>query len=191
VDSKRQLRKRLRAVRREHAAALPESTRALLFLRPPAALLGLFPDDATVGLYRAEADEAPTGAYARFFLERGHAIALPRFAERDSPMAFARHADPYAETDLAAGPFGLMQPGDDAEPLVPQVLFAPLLGFTANGERLGRGGGHYDRWLAEHPGTIAIGMAWDCQLVDAMPGEEHDVPLTAVVTPTRLYGPFG
>ena len=57
-------------------------------------------------------------------------------------------------------------------------------------ERLGQGGGHYDRWLAHHPDTIRIGMAWDGQLVDELPVEPHDVPLDAVVTPTRLYGPF-
>jgi hypothetical protein len=39
VDDKRQLRRTLRAARREHAASFAESTRALLFLRPPAALL--------------------------------------------------------------------------------------------------------------------------------------------------------
>ena len=39
-------------------------------------------------------------------------------------------------------------------------------------------------------GALAIGLAWDCQLVDDLPHEAHDRPLAAVVTPTRLYGPF-
>jgi 5-formyltetrahydrofolate cyclo-ligase len=70
------------------------------------------------------------------------------------------------------------------------VLFVPLIGFTADGARLGQGGGHYDRWLPEHPGTLTIGLAWDCQLEDTLPHEAHDQPLRAVVTPTRLYGPW-
>jgi 5-formyltetrahydrofolate cyclo-ligase len=70
------------------------------------------------------------------------------------------------------------------------VLFVPVVGFTEDGARLGQGGGHYDRWLAAHPGAVAIGLAWDCQRVDALPVEPHDAPLAAVVTPTRLYGPF-
>ena len=37
---------------------------------------------------------------------------------------------------------------------------------------------------------LAIGLAWDCQLVDDLPTEPHDCPLNAVITPTRLYGPF-
>jgi 5-formyltetrahydrofolate cyclo-ligase len=62
------------------------------------------------------------------------------------------------------------------------------VGFTASGARLGQGGGHYDRWLAEHPGTLAVGLAWDAQLCDTLPTEPHDAPLAAVVTPTRIYG---
>ena len=77
----------------------------------------------------------------------------------------------------------------DAPLVQPQVLFVPLVSFTT-GARLGQGGGHYDRWLADHPDTVAIGLAWDCQLVDALPIEPHDIPLTAIITPTRIYGPF-
>ena len=188
--SKHDLRATLRARRREHVAALPDSTRALLFLRPPRPIADLVPPGATVGLYRAHPHEAPAASYARFFYEAGHPIALPRFADRDSAMEFAAFTDPFGESDLAAGPFNLMQPGTDAASVSPQVLFVPLIGFTADGHRLGQGGGHYDRWLDAHPDTLAIGLAWDCQLADDLPLEPHDRPLAAVVTPTRLYGPF-
>src|SRR3546814_6880034 len=58
-----------------------------------------------------------------------------------------------------------------------------------DGRRLGQGGGHYDRWLAAHPGARAIGLAWDEQLCEDLPHETHDIRLDAIVTPTRLYGP--
>ncbi len=190
MESKSELRKKLLQARKSHVAALPESMRALVFHRPPAPLLELVPPGAAIGLYRANAHEAPAQSYAKFFQEAGHAIALPRFVDRASAMAFAAHSDPFEESDCEAGPFGLPQPLASAEDIVPQVLFVPLVGFTATGERLGQGGGHYDRWLADHPGTIAIGLAWDSQLVDALPTEPHDIPLTAIVTPTRFYGPF-
>ena len=64
------------------------------------------------------------------------------------------------------------------------------MGFTAQGKRLGQGGGHYDRWLASRPATLRIGLAWDAQLVEELPVEPHDMALNAIVTPTRLYGPF-
>ena len=184
------IRKTLRAKRRDHVAALPENMRALMFHRPPAPLLDLVPDDGAIGLYRAGPLEAPTASYARFFFEQGRTIALPRFWAKDRAMDFAVHADPYEESDCEAGPFGIPQPVGDADSANPSVLFVPLLGFTAEGARIGQGGGHYDRWLADHPETTAIGLAWDGQRVDDLPTEAHDIPLAAVVTPTRIYGPF-
>ncbi len=141
-----------------------------------------------VGVYHANPLEAPAAGYAKFFHESGHQIALPRFASRAAAMEFAVHSDPFGDSDLEVGPFGMLQPEGDASTVKPDVLFVPLIGFTEDGDRLGQGGGHYDRWLADHPGRMAIGMAWDAQLCEQLPTEPHDVALDAVVTPTRLYG---
>ena len=187
---KQQLRDELRRKRIEHAVNLPPEVSALVFSRPPGPVLELVPESATVGLYRADAGEAPTSGYTRFFFERGHPVALPRVTTLDKPMEFRRHTDPYDESDLEAGVWGLRQPGADAPIVVPEVLFMPLVGFTAKGDRLGQGGGYYDRFLAAHPQTIAIGMAWDVQEVPELPTELHDMRLGAIVTPTRVLGPF-
>ncbi|GAD47327.1 putative 5-formyltetrahydrofolate cyclo-ligase [Caenibius tardaugens NBRC 16725] len=188
--SKDALRQIFRNRRRAHVAALPSGTRALLFHRPPRPIVDLIPEGAQIGLYRATPNEAPAAAYARFFQEAGHRIALPRFSARNEPMGFAEFADPFDESDLVQGPYGMAQPPESALAITPDVLFVPLLGFTADGHRLGQGGGHYDRWLEAHPGTIAIGLAWDCQLNDELPLEPHDRHMTAIITPTRLYGPY-
>src|SRR5207237_8390109 len=81
-------------------------------------------------------------------------------------------------------------PGVDAQVVVPEVLFMPLVGFTAKGDRLGQGGGYYDRYLAAHPAILAFGMAWDVQEVPELPIELHDMRLSAIITPTRVLGPF-
>jgi len=188
--TKAELRSELRKTRREHVEAQPGSIRALLFHRPPASLLDLIAPDAVIGLYHAGPFEAPAAAYAGFFAERGHAIALPHFADREAAMAFREHSDPFGASDLVPGPFGPLQPAGEPEIMVPDVVFVPLIGFNERCERLGQGGGHYDRWLAEHPGRVTIGLAWDAQRVEpasALPVEEHDQRLDAVVTPTRIY----
>ncbi len=187
IDARQGLRSKLRAARRAHVAALPAATRALVMMRPPGAVADLAPADAVVGLYHATGDEAPTRSYAKWLSENGRRLALPWFAARGEAMHFREWLDPYSDDALVAGPYGALQPGDDAAELVPEVAFVPLLGFTAGGDRLGQGGGHYDRWLAAHPGVTALGLAWDCQLVDALPLEPHDRMMDAVITPTRLY----
>lgn len=190
AERKRQLRTELRRKRQEHAATLPSEVSALVFSRPPQQVLELVPAEATIGLYRSDEGEAPSRGYIRFFFERGHPIALPRVTTLDKPMEFRRHTDPYEESDLEAGVWGLRQPRTDAPVVVPQVLFMPLVGFTAKGDRLGQGGGYYDRYLAAHPQVVAIGMAWDVQEVAELPTELHDMRLSAIVTPTRVLGPF-
>ena len=177
VPEKTELRRTLRAARKAHVEALPDSIRGLLFHRPPAPLLARIGDEAVIGLYHSDPFEAPAGGYARFFHEAGHTLALPRFATRAAPMAFAHYSDPHADTDLEIGPFGMLQPGSEAEPLIPDVLFVPLIGFTPALERLGQGGGHYDRWLAEHRPALTVGLAWDAQACEALPTEPHDAPL--------------
>lgn len=185
---KARLRRRLRAERLAYAQALDPRVAALVLRRPPAGLAALVPQGVVIGVYAAIPGEAPALGFARHFHEAGHPIALPWFAGRAAPMQFRQWLSPWLDDALEPGPFGA-QPGADAPELVPQVLFVPLVGFTPSLARLGQGGGHYDRWLGLHPEAIAIGLAWDCQMVDALPSEPHDAPLAAIVTPTRLYGP--
>lgn len=181
------LRATLRTIRREHVFNLPDATRGLLFMRPPAPVAAMVPEGSTVGLYHSTEFEAPTASYAKWFFENGRHVALPWFADRGSPMTFRAWDNPFDDETLVAGPYGALQPGPDAAETLPETVFLPLIGFTAAGQRLGQGGGHYDRWLGEHPEVRAIGMGWDCQLVDELPLEPHDCALAAVVTPTRLY----
>lgn len=190
VAQKKALRTELRRRRREFAANLPAEVGALVFNRPPAAVLDLIPAGATIGLYRADPGEAPTERYALFFHERGHLIARPRVTTLDAPMEFHLHANPLDESELEPGPLGLRQPPAHTPIVVPEVLLMPLVGFTARGDRLGQGGGFYDRYLAAHPTVIAIGMAWDVQEVAELPTELHDIRINAIVTPTRVLGPF-
>ena len=67
------------------------------------------------------------------------------------------------------------------------VLCTPLVAFDASGARLGMGGGFYDRTLAnwQKHQVYPIGIAHDCQQVDAIPVKHWDVPLPEIITPTR------
>lgn len=188
VDDKQKLRDELRAQRKAHVAALPQAIKGLLFLRPPGPVTALVGEGATAGLYHALANEAPTRGYAKWLSENGRTVALPWFEDRDAPMRFRAWVDPYDDAGLEMGPHRHLQPPADADELFPDVAFVPLLGFTAKGDRIGQGGGHYDRWLAANPSVLALGLAWDCQLRDSLPSELHDRTLRGVITPTRFYG---
>lgn len=66
------------------------------------------------------------------------------------------------------------------------INIVPGLAFTTKGDRLGSGAGYYDRFLAAHPKTIRIGLAYELQLVDRLPRESHDQTLDFIVTEDQV-----
>ncbi len=190
VTDKQALRAELKQRRRDHVAAIPEWQQGLLFARPPETIAALVPAGAVISAFHEMPGEIPASNYARWFTERGHKVALPWLAKRGAPMQFREWENPFDDSTLVPDPYSALQPQENAALLVPEVMFCPLLGFSSSGARIGYGAGFYDRWLAENPPLLAIGLAWDCQLEESIPMEPHDVSLDLIVTPSRVYGPF-
>lgn len=184
-ESKQSLRRRMRAARLAFWQSLPERHRALIFSRPPAFVLPLLKEAQTIGLYAPLPGEVPTRGYAMYLMDQGMRLALPWFADRDAPMLFRSWTG--LEEELVEGPFGAHQPSDAMPLAEPDALFLPLLAFDATLNRLGQGGGHYDRYLAERPHLPRLGLAWSIQQVETVPGEPHDQRLDAVITEQRAF----
>ena len=114
-------------------------------------------------------------------------VCLPVVLGPARPLVFRRH-----DGRLEPGGFGTSHPPADAPELVPQVLIVPLAGFDRQGNRLGYGGGFYDRTLeklrAAGP-AIAIGLAYAVQEIRAIPAEPTDQPLDMIVTDQDLILP--
>lgn len=108
--------------------------------------------------------------------------ALVRWASDRSVDVFVPEVD---------GPDLRVAPGD-VDPTVLDAVIVPGLAFTRAGDRLGQGGGHFDRFLPRlAAGCLRIGVAFREQLVPHLPVEAHDVRLDAVVTDERSAGPGG
>lgn len=74
-------------------------------------------------------------------------------------------------------------PEDEPEPAAIDLVLVPGVAFTADGWRLGQGGGWYDRFLPMlRPDAVTVGVAFAAQVVDALPVEPHDVRVDLVVT---------
>lgn len=114
----------------------------------------------------------------------GLAVALPWFAGRDSAMEFR-----IADGALEPGPYRVLQPLPSAARCSPDLVLVPLLAFDDAGQRLGQGGGHYDRALASLPDAKRIGVGWSRQRVPALPTEAWDIALDAVVTEQGYWTP--
>ena len=65
-------------------------------------------------------------------------------------------------------------------------MITPGLAFDDNFSRLGKGGGYYDKFLSRAVNAKKIALAYDCQLVEKVPIEPHDLKVDAVITPTKI-----
>ena len=73
------------------------------------------------------------------------------------------------------------------EPKQLDVVIVPLLAFDRQGNRIGMGGGYYDRFLKKYPAALKIGLAFELQKIENIPVEPHDVPLDAIITEDGTY----
>ena len=86
--------------------------------------------------------------------------------------------------DLEIGRWGIAQPMFK-NPGIPDLIIVPGIAFDSHGNRLGRGKGYYDRYLAAHPGVHTLGVVFDFQILPKIPLEPHDHPVSGVVTDFR------
>jgi 5-formyltetrahydrofolate cyclo-ligase len=110
----------------------------------------------------------------------GKTICYPRVCGGELEFYHARRCE-----DLRVGSFGILEPGPTiSAPVSPSAIdlaVIPGLAFDADGHRLGRGKGYYDRFLASTK-ALTVGVCFACQQVSLIPTESHDVRLNLVMT---------
>lgn len=118
-------------------------------------------------------------------LEAGKTVALPRFSPVTKTYLAARIQNP--DQDLRCGQLGIREPTEACVefPLNRlELVLVPGVAFDLQGHRLGRGKGYYDRLLANVRG-VKCGVAFDEQIMDAVPVGPRDIHLDFILTPTR------
>jgi len=110
----------------------------------------------------------------------GARLALPVVETPARPLVFRAWAPGDA---LQRGHWNIPVPPDDAPVLTPRIMLAPLVGWDAEGYRLGYGGGYFDRTLAAlSPRPLAIGVGLEAARLATIFPQPHDIRLDAIVT---------
>ena len=142
----------------------------------------LWQPGAVISAYYQRGSEMDMTALNAALIAAGYDLALPVVLGRGHPLAFRR----YRPGDkLVKGVLEVMEPAADAPIVIPRVLLLPLLAFDRQGNRLGYGGGYYDRTVAlfRREGHIqAIGIAFAQQECENIPVGGTDAPLDWIVT---------
>ena len=89
--------------------------------------------------------------------------------------------------DVAKGNFGIMEPvSDDISDPEDGVIIMPGVAFDAELNRIGFGGGYYDRYLESHDNLLKVALAYDFQIVRHIDSEENDIKPDLIVTEKHI-----
>ncbi|MEI7411989.1 5-formyltetrahydrofolate cyclo-ligase [Pectobacterium aroidearum] len=147
----------------------------------------------SVAVFLSFDGELDTSPLIQQLWQQGKRVYLPVLHPfRAGYLLFLRYAP---DTELVRNRLKIMEPRLDVRQVLPlpqlDILLTPLVAFDHQGQRLGMGGGFYDRTLQYRNqmsrGPYPIGLAHDCQQVDALPVESWDIPLPEIITPSRHW----
>ncbi len=135
------------------------------------------PPGAKVAAFISLPGEISTAPILTALAARGHDICLPFTPKRGLALEFRA----WRPGDiLHPGRFGTVHP--EGPVMVPDFILVPLLAFDAAGNRLGYGGGYYDRTLAAYPAAYRLGTAFAAQEIPYVPTTPTDIKLHAIAT---------
>lgn len=173
---RQQMERRAGLSKRARKEAAREAARLFISTVP------LEPVDIIAG-YWPVSNEIDVSILLEMLQEQGYICALPVIQGLGRPLAFRRYEK---GAPLQPHPrFGMMEPYPAAPLVVPTVVIAPLVAFDKDGNRLGFGGGFYDRTLEDLSRSHVVftaGMAYSFQQVAMIPSLPHDQKMDCVIT---------
>ncbi len=138
----------------------------------------IFAGSDKIAIFSSLPDEIPTHRFIKEW-SKFKTILLPRI-ESEGVMNIYK----YNEATIATGNYGILEPSNSE--IVPaselDLIIVPGVAFTKRGERLGRGKGYYDRYLAQATcNAYKIGVCYSHQIVESLPTEQHDIIMDEII----------
>lgn len=135
-------------------------------------------------LYAPIRNEVDTFPLIEDALSKNKVVGLP-VTEDEGEMYFYSVFD---LSDLKPGKFGILEPPTDilVEPTKDTLMLLPAVAYDTRKNRIGYGGGYYDRYLARYEDFCKIGLAYDFQIMDGFEVDEHDQRVNYIITQSQL-----
>lgn len=135
--------------------------------------------------YLSVKSEVNLGLFLNFLLKKNFSLCLPYIKKPKSSLFFKEFTQ---KSKLVSGKFNIKYPNTKIQ-VTPNIILVPLVGFDLFKNRIGYGGGYYDRTiecLEKKNEVLKIGVAFDEQETMKIPKKKYDKRLDIIVTPTRL-----
>ncbi|MGR6862338.1 5-formyltetrahydrofolate cyclo-ligase [Aliivibrio salmonicida] len=191
MTSRRQIRQSIRLDR--NALSPHEQTQAAKDLVLQCANDPYIQKAQSIAIYLSVDGEIDTSLLIEWLWQQGKSVSLPVIHPfSKGHLLFLQY---YPTTTLLLNKYQIPEPKLDKTQVVPvnalDIIITPLVAFDHTGNRLGMGGGYYDRtlvnWHQSQTGPIPIGISHSCQQVDQLPIESWDVPLPRIITPKQIW----
>lgn len=141
-------------------------------------------------LYMDFKDEVRTAEIIEYLWRQGKTVVIPRVNKKEDRLDLFKIA---SFNEMTRSSFGILEPSKelmpDIQPDQIDLILSPGVAFDTVGNRIGYGGGYYDKLLPHiQPSCVVCGLAFELQIVaqGLIPVEPHDVPLHYVVTDSRI-----
>lgn len=183
-NARNEIRQKRKALHEDEVAKCSELVRRVVLEHE------FLKENRCIASYHSFSGEIDTVEINKALRLAGHHMALPVIhPEEKGLMDFYSYEKPE---DLILNRFKIPEPVVSEENLVRphdlEVVIVPLVGFNEKGERLGMGGGYYDRMLKKIScECLTLGLAYDFQLIPEIKSQPWDMPLDEVITPTKHY----
>lgn len=153
--------------------------------------LASFKASETVMCYMDFKNEVMTGCIIEYCLRNGKKVVLPLVDAINGVKMIVPYEVMDLEKDLKPGVFGILEPRKESASLFNageiDLVVVPGVAFDEKRNRIGYGAGFYDRFLKSvKPDCLKIGIAFEFQIYEAIPVEEHDMPLDLIITENRI-----
>jgi len=149
-----------------------------------------FQEAVTIFIYVDFRSEVITGPLIEYILESGKNVVVPVTLVREKDLLAVSITDPTRE--LVPGYCSIPEPimgireSQAVSPDIIDIIFLPGSVFDERGGRMGYGGGYYDRFVsAKAPQALRVGLAYELQMVQHAPLQDHDEFLDFIVTEER------
>ena len=179
-ESKKQIR-RLALLTRKRLSAEQVRERSSLICRR-VVQTEPFRQAETVCVYIPIRNEVDTAGIIEACRTAGKRTAAPRICEGEMEFYYFSSLE-----DLKEGSFGILEPAGEERVQSKALIVMPGAVFDRERHRIGYGGGYYDRYLQQHPEHETIAIAYECQILDEIPFEEHDIIPRRLITENREY----
>ena len=189
-EDKKNLKAEVRKLCLAQRASLKEKERETksLIIQQKLRDLPDFQKAQTVMIFLNFRDEVETTGLAEATIACKKKLILPRCAPKGIllPLEVSNLA-----LDLEPGAWGIREPkltNEEANPLEIDLVIVPGAGFDMEGNRLGYGGGYYDRFFMRlNPLTPRVALGFECQIIAQVPVDKHDAKMTKLITEKKVY----